>query len=292
MLGLKKKTEKVENHPSVTPIEVFTLPEVIQQYVTRNDDVLDNDFTNIDTQIKKNAKIITFLKSEKRSGYGNEETIYQNKIEKVEEQNKKLELQKSIITKQIEVCKIGYQKIDLSFLSMRKRGKGKLSYYPAFSTHKYVSDEKKYRFLDCQLDITTYNVEIPNGNYISSYIVLKNLLESIIGDIDIEKFGTSWNAGLRYSLNGNSICNSDTRVFSAFKGIIPETTKEKIKEATKIFTGCESRGIFLIKECPSWLEHPITKDPLIVGVIGDHAYLIDHFDCTDLEHWIKQEFTE
>jgi len=76
-----------------------------------------------------------------------------------------------------------------------------------------------------------------------------------------------------------------------FKGMIPRQTKQKLENAASMFSNEVGSNIFLIKECESWKQSTVTKDPLIIGIIGDQAYLIDHFDCTDMEAYVKSEFT-
>jgi len=280
-----KKTEETK------PTEVFTLPEVVQHYVSKNDDVLDDDFTGIEIQIEKNKKVIEFLKEEKEEGFANESMIYTTERDKFEKTNKKLELQKSLIVRQIEANKKGYQKIDLSFLSMKKPSKGRLPYHPSFSTHKY--NDKNKDFTCCRIDVGRYEIGIKDKNYISSYMVLKNLLKVFVTNVEEKNFRTSYHDDtLTYRPGYELPVKTDVRIETYFKGIIPRTTKQKIAEAKDLFTGCADCGIFLIKECPSWNEREITKDPLIVGVIGEKAYLIDHFDTSDLEEYIKKEFTE
>jgi hypothetical protein len=80
---------------------------------------------------------------------------------------------------------------------------------------------------------------------------------------------------------------------SSFYGILPEETKQEISEAREII----GKNIFLITETtPSDWEmrrNPkprVVKDPLLVGVVGDKCYLIDHFDTTPVEDYARREF--
>jgi len=73
-----------------------------------------------------------------------------------------------------------------------------------------------------------------------------------------------------------------------FLGIIPEDTRKKINNAVE---SKDFDDIYLIKECTEWNVSPITQDPLIIGVKGKKAYIIDHFDCTDIESYVKKEFS-
>jgi hypothetical protein len=73
-----------------------------------------------------------------------------------------------------------------------------------------------------------------------------------------------------------------------FTGIIPDDTQKKIRKACKSEMFDE---MYLIKEVPLWNVEEVTKDPLIIGIKGEKAYIIDHFDCTDLESYVKSEFS-
>lgn len=271
------------------PKEVFTLPEVVDHYVSTNEDTLDNDFTVIDARIQTNEKTIDFLQTEEYKAFDNERGIYRDKREEIQEKNWRLESKKTEITRQIKANETGYQKIDLSFLSMKRPSKGYLPYMPAFSVHRYRSKS----FGDCSFQIHDYKIEITNNNFVTSKTIMRHLLKPFVGDIKMNSFKITYGEELHYKLDKELGKNWRTRQFStSFKGLIPETTKRKIKDAEELFSGDQSRGIFLIKECPNWQEQEITEDPLIVGIIGDQAYLIDQFDCTNLEAYIKAEFTE
>jgi len=289
MFGLKKKTE--------TKIaKAYTLPEVVQKYVSQNNDLLDDNFSNINAQIEKNKKIIEFIEKEKKECFSNEQHVYDDKIDNIKLQNNKLISQKYIITKQVEARAAGYKKIDLSFLSMKTRplnSEGsELSHYPAFSVHKYKKTDQKNEFVNCEIEIGSYYLEINYNNFVSSCVVVENLLKSLLKHVKKENFSVGWGKSLRYSCHkNNGLTKRTIKITSHFKGIIPTATKQKIEEATKIFTGNESCGIFLVKECPDWETQIVTEDPLIIGVIGDQAYLIDNFDCTNLETYVKTEFT-
>ena len=84
--------------------------------------------------------------------------------------------------------------------------------------------------------------------------------------------------------------NKMAEITSHFQGIVPVETKQKIKEAKKIFG---KRELFFIAETrpESWDVQEITKDPLVVGVLEDKCYLVDKFDTTPLEEYVSREFT-
>lgn len=271
------------------PKDVFTLPEVVDLYVSTNEDTLDDDFTVIDAKIQRNEKTIDFLQTEEYEAFDNERSIYRDKREELQDKNYRLESQKTEITRQIKANEAGYQKIDLSFLSMKRPSKGYLPYLPAFSVHRHRGKS----FGDCTFNVQDYKIEITNNNFVTSKTIMRHLLKPFVGDLEMKKLKITYGNELHYILSKSLGKNWRNRTFStSFKGLIPETTKQKIKDAEELFSGDQSRGIFLIKECPSWTETEITEDPLIVGIIGDQAYLIDQFDCTDLEAYIAAEFTE
>jgi hypothetical protein len=93
---------------------------------------------------------------------------------------------------------------------------------------------------------------------------------------------------------------------SQFNAAIPENTKERIEEAKPFFkndlyfiteTKPEEWNVEAIKGNPKIVEYPfreireITEDPLVVGVYRDRAYLVDFFDATPLEDYVRSEFT-
>lgn len=74
-----------------------------------------------------------------------------------------------------------------------------------------------------------------------------------------------------------------------YSGLIPAATKEKIATAKTQF-----KAVFMIAEANKWtLEKtaiPRPADPLIVGFDGTHLWIVDHFDMTTIEKYIKAEF--
>ncbi len=296
MFGLTKKTEETVAvlEPAVEKKEILTLHDVVDQYVTDNDgSSLDQDFTNIDVSIQKNNKVIEFLTTEKRKGFSNSNHIYEKEISKLKDENKDASTEKFSIQQQIEAEKLGLQRIDLSFLSMKKPSKSKIKFQPIFSAHKLEGE----KFQRCQFNLNGSEIQMPKENTVSSGAVCFPMLKIFVnGEIDKKCFYEySYSQEIRY-YRGDIISTSGSsrglQLSSDFFGIVPETTREKINKVKRLFSGRENLGIFLIKECPKWNVQEVTTDPLIVGVIGHKAYLIDHFDCTDIEAWVKQEFTE
>lgn len=78
-----------------------------------------------------------------------------------------------------------------------------------------------------------------------------------------------------------------------FHGIFPDTAKEKLTEADKIF----GKDVYLIAETKpedwqSSSEAHVNPDPLLTGVAGNKLYLVDHFNTTPMENYARSEFTE
>lgn len=82
------------------------------------------------------------------------------------------------------------------------------------------------------------------------------------------------------------------QIETTFQGIIPKETKERIEQAEAIF----GNGIYMIAETKpeQWREARIlTKDPIIVGIssMTERCYLIDHFQTTPVEDYVRREFS-
>lgn len=76
------------------------------------------------------------------------------------------------------------------------------------------------------------------------------------------------------------------QMFTAtFHGLIPQTTREKIEEARPLFD-----EIAIVSEEHQWKAEEIKVDPLIIGMIGESTFLIDHFDTTGAEDYIIAKF--
>lgn len=77
-------------------------------------------------------------------------------------------------------------------------------------------------------------------------------------------------------------------------GVIPDVTREKISEAKPMF-----RDIFLIAEARVWVlsetviprPRPRRSDPIVVGFDGANLWIIDSFDLTPVERYVKLEFS-
>jgi hypothetical protein len=85
---------------------------------------------------------------------------------------------------------------------------------------------------------------------------------------------------------------NNVRFTSTLNVILPEKTKAKLQESTKLF---KKENLFFIAETKpeewnaQFFTYPI--DPLLVGVINDKCYLIDSFNATPLENYVAIEWT-
>jgi len=65
--------------------------------------------------------------------------------------------------------------------------------------------------------------------------------------------------------------------------VIPVDVKKKIAAARQMFG-----EIYMVWDA-EWLPRPV-GDPLIVGVIDKHCFLIEKFDATKVEHYVSSEY--
>jgi len=74
--------------------------------------------------------------------------------------------------------------------------------------------------------------------------------------------------------------------------VLPDTARTAVMDNKHLFD-----AMYLVAEVPEWdfkeQKHPrqLRGDPLIVGEKNKCYYLVHAFDLTDLENWLKSEFT-
>lgn len=61
---------------------------------------------------------------------------------------------------------------------------------------------------------------------------------------------------------------------------------DRLKLATQLF----GEEVFIVAEADWQAREKETGDPLIVGVRGKTCYLVDTFDCTPREDYVRREF--
>jgi hypothetical protein len=75
---------------------------------------------------------------------------------------------------------------------------------------------------------------------------------------------------------------------ASYRGVIPDEVKGKIKQARRIF-----KQVFIVAEPEKWSLEKVTYppgDPLVVGWDGKLLWLVDSFDTTPLEEYVKLEY--
>jgi len=161
-----------------------------------------------------------------------------------------------------------YKLIDLSFLKMRnKDGMPKFAVFGLTNKTCY------------------FKVECTKNDVKFSSNIREDFIEKYFADI-FERVGKQAIAKMHSYLSDISVT-----LLSKFDGLVPEPVRAKINIARP-----KMDSIYLIKEATNWsLEQQETKlppapDPLIVGVEGEFAFLIERFDLTTLENYVSKEF--
>ena len=130
----------------------------------------------------------------------------------------------------------------------------------------------------CLSDIVSYMTK--TGDSLGPSIIVGTILGTGFGGI----LGLITYAGVKIKSSSNN-----TKFSTEFNGLIPVKTKVKAEKAKKDF----GEELYLITETKpkDWKQKKIVSDPLLIGVLNDKSYLIDHFDCTSMENYIRKEFT-
>ncbi|MHA1169667.1 MAG: hypothetical protein ACTSRU_17705 [Candidatus Hodarchaeales archaeon] len=326
---LKKKDETPVAEIETSSVAVAIRPKkkpkttdlnVIAEYYVDNTMEPKDDVESIDEQIKKNDDAVGFLQSEiTESAFENEIPVFRDEVTRLSAENEKLECRKE--QQKFEGL---YPKIDLSFLSMRKentdnqsrfttfssssygnsdRQIDRIPHAPAFSIHRLRQRGTSFSFEGCKIAIK-YVKNVHDQSAIcwlsmsAAFHVLQNI-GKVFTKLPIEKndytgrSDAAWRETIPTIDNEEWFRGDDVTLSSEFRGLLPSATKKRIIDSIDKFKrpNSEACDIYLIKECEDWTTTVVTRDPLIVGIVGDQAYLIDHFDCTDMESYVKTEFT-
>ncbi|MBS3093700.1 hypothetical protein J4456_03930 [Candidatus Pacearchaeota archaeon] len=203
----------------------------------------------------------------------------------------------------LKIERENYPEIDLSFLSMSstlQNDRGEIK-APRFSVYSQKDDFNKfYSEIEDQVLLSIGNF------YISFYVGGNSSKDEIydpFGKLLIQSFNFRENL-TRYndyhivtptSKQVKSFRNyvggkrKTLNLSSEFNGILPTVTKEKIKIAKSIFP----KQVYLFAETKpdEWGHKEYSPDPLIVGVsLDNRTYLVDHFNTTKLEDYVRREF--
>lgn len=81
---------------------------------------------------------------------------------------------------------------------------------------------------------------------------------------------------------------------STFNGLFPRETRERIIKAKPLF----GNDLFIVAETKPeewtigrYVPPRLVEEPLVIGVIDDKCFLVDQFDTTPLEDYVRREFT-
>jgi hypothetical protein len=223
----------------------------------------------------------------------NEEDVLKGQIEAL--QGKQVQLVQD--KQHIELLK-DYKEISLGFLKMGKpgpktiqlRGEPIKTVVPLFSIH-HIKMNREVEWGETASDkIVKYNLSVGVA-WVEIFIRdSTRKIEGYATNPNPKILSQPYSEFLVKEQNLGNRSHSKYEIRDEFKGIIPEETKDKIKEAHEKCENGELDNIWLIKEA-EWNLSKVTEDPLIIGILGNRAYLIDHFDCTDIEKWVKAEFS-
>lgn len=167
--------------------------------------------------------------------------------------------------------------IDLSFLKKVKNKK------PVFSV---FTVDNSTCFFKVKIEFNKDKNEVVIDSNVVSKVVLEQFKETFYNlarmctKLYFDNYG--------YSRTATAECT----LVSNFQGLIPETARAKIKQNLNQFD-----EIVIVAEADNWkclneiTKMPPNPDPLIIGIKADTAFLIDSFDVTKLENYIKKEFT-
>ncbi len=216
-----------------------------------------------------------------------------------------------------------YPEIDLSFLTKsydKKVGERKIIGFfdskkedvcikiPAFSVYPFYGEDNKFS-IDYQLgywDETIshktkfaliINFSNPTPRKIQDFLIKSmtkefnifatNYYLHIGGRVNEHwlylKEKSDFPQNLRYSNGINKTLTSQ------FNGIIPQKVKEKVEKSKEYF---RKDDIFMIAETKpeEWNVEELKRDPLVIGMKDEKAYIISHFNCTPLENLVKDVY--
>ncbi|MGV8152258.1 MAG: hypothetical protein ACP5OG_04185 [Candidatus Nanoarchaeia archaeon] len=172
---------------------------------------------------------------------------------------------------------VKYPKIDLSFLDM---------------SHFY-----NFEGIDFPLPVfVSYSLKDNQDTFEVRYEKSEAGNIYVRGDYRLRSISPYLNQKLQASESKKMGFGKLYKFVTEFSGLIPNETKNKIKEAEEFLQKLNiTENLYLVAEAPieNWnasKEVPI-RDPLIVASTDFGAYLIDHFNMTPLEDYVRKEFT-
>ena len=195
-----------------------------------------------------------------------------------------------------KVISTKYKQIDLSFMEMDSEfntQKNKIM-LPKFTAYEfYGSNNYAIEFSKRNRGPGTDSKKL----YISfqefeGELELTKYWEKLLTNLGVKNFPNKDHRSITVLLNDkyNPQIDGTFKFSTQFIGLIPTEVKENVKQAQNYF---DKKNIYLITETKpeEWNVEHITKDPLVVGMKNKRAYLIDHFDTTELEDLVKDTHT-
>ncbi len=201
------------------------------------------------------------------------------------------------------------REISLNFLSMSKKFKGEgFKKVPEFAVYLLKKHGAQFKFDDCTIHLSSYGDLNVSLKEIWSHHLLKGCRakteqktarESPSNSHIFAAGEPSWlgmNTAAQVTMMQREMAARMVEppqfisrmpsfdLTSSFSGVITPSAKEKIEEADKCF---EETTLITMA---NWQEKKIQTDPLIVSIYNGKAYLIDHFDTSQVENYVLSEF--
>lgn len=185
-----------------------------------------------------------------------------------------------------------FLQIDPAFLSMKHKKQFRRALYDYGRNQRNINFKISLPIFGIYtLESPLSQLELTLGVYYVHYPrEMRVAIADIKSGIDLpEILFDNWTNPIRNSTESSSstIWNESYRLTALFEGLIPKRIKEKIESYRRIF----GRDIYIVAEADNWEGKAIpVEDPLVIGIIHDKCYLIDQFNCTPAEHYVKSEF--
>lgn len=191
-----------------------------------------------------------------------------------------------------DIMEVGYKSLDPSFLSMHNRLKikqGEIN-VPRFSV--YSSSDEGFNSFSIIFDRGSSSTNFFGQDMriiLGAYNIPRIFGEQLVKGLGFTPEHIDKYSGIPRKVAKNYPYPENLKLESSFHGLIPDSTKERIKRGKGIF----EKGLYLIAETKpeEWNVKYIAKDPIIVGVLENECYLIDHFLTTPIESYVVREFS-
>ena len=208
---------------------------------------------------------------------------FENSFDQVQPELEKLQAQRFSLEKEeirLTMTSRGYpEELDYTPLGWLKKG----SLLPALFIVNIRDNAVCLQVTHCKKSVTSFNLCGEYRNWIGQK---ERRYPEIISNLYKE-------AAQCIADNYDSYWEQTTIARAQFQGVLPEATRNKIKQAIKsrLFD-----DIFVIAEAKDWSVRSILvakNDPYVVGWVNrtNQMFIIDFFDPTPLEVYIKEQHT-